>query len=178
MERQVRRMYVILRRKHIAAALCSALALVLVPLGLAQLPGEHVSASKAANTNWGLSFQKEGEPPVGNASADYLKQYGAYYLGDTSKKTIYLTFDAGYENGYTPAILDALKKHNVKATFFVVGNYIQTSPDLVKRMAARGKQVTYLKRLSMGPLRLDPELTPGAFRMLTAEEKKALADCR
>ena len=57
MERQVRRMYVILRRKHIAAALCSALALVLVPLGLAQLPGEHVSASKAANTNWGLSFQ-------------------------------------------------------------------------------------------------------------------------
>ena len=141
MERQVRRMYVILRRKHIAAALCSALALVLVPLGLAQLPGEHVSASKAANTNWGLSFQKEGEPPVGNASADYLKQYGAYYLGDTSKKTIYLTFDAGYENGYTPAILDALKKHNVKATFFVVGNYIQTSPDLVKRMAAEGHTV-------------------------------------
>ena len=141
MERQVRRMYVILRRKHIAAAICGALALVLVPLGLAQLPGEHVSASKAANTNWGLSFQKEGEPPVGNASADYLRQYGAYYLGDTAKKTIYLTFDAGYENGYTPAILDALKKHNVKATFFVVGNYIQTSPDLVKRMAAEGHTV-------------------------------------
>ncbi len=49
----------------------------------------------------------------------------------------------------------------------------------VKRMlAARGKPVTYLKRLSMGPLRLDPELAPGAFRMLTAEEKSALADCR
>ena len=49
----------------------------------------------------------------------------------------------------------------------------------VKRMlAARGKPVTYLKRLSMGPLRLDPELAPGAFRMLTAEEKEALADCR
>ena len=49
----------------------------------------------------------------------------------------------------------------------------------VKRMlAARGKPVTYLKRLSMGPLRLDPELAPGTFRMLTAEEKKALADCR
>ena len=49
----------------------------------------------------------------------------------------------------------------------------------VKRMlAACGKPVTYLKRLSMGPLRLDPELAPGAFRMLTVEEKKALADCR
>ena len=138
MERQVRRMYVILRRKHIAAALCSALALVLVPLGLAQLPGEHVSASKAANTNWGLSFQKEGEPPVGNASADYLKQYGAYYLGDTSKKTIYLTFDAGYENGYTPAILDALKKHNAPAAFFVVGHMVESAPDIVRRMAAEG----------------------------------------
>ena len=72
MERQVRRMYVILRRKHIAAALCSALALVLVPLGLAQLPGEHVSASKAANTNWGLSFQKELETAVGNDSSEFI----------------------------------------------------------------------------------------------------------
>ena len=138
MERQVRRMYVILRRKHIAAALCSALALVLVPLGLAQLPGEHVSASKAANTNWGLSFQKEGEPPVGNASADYLKQYGACYLGDTSKKTIYLTFDAGYENGYTPAILDALKKHNVKATFFVVRQLHPDQPRFGQADGGRG----------------------------------------
>ena len=178
MERQVRRMYVILRRKHIAAALCSALALVLVPLGLAQLPGEHVSASKAANTNWGLSFQKEGEPPVGNASADYLKQYGAYYLGDTSKKTIYLTFDAGYENGYTPAILDALKKHNVKATFFVVGNYIQTSPDLVKRMAAEGHTVgnhTYhhpdmSKIADEESFRQELTLLEDAYRELTGQE--------
>ena len=51
---------------------------------------------------------------------------------------VYLTFDAGYENGYTPAILDALKKHNAPAAFFVVGNYIETSPELVKRMADEG----------------------------------------
>lgn len=82
-----------------------------------------------------------GGAAVGNASAQYLRQYDAYYLGDTSKKTIYLTFDAGYENGYTPAILDALKKHNAKATFFVVGNYIETSPDLVKRMVEEGHTV-------------------------------------
>ena len=44
-------------------------------------------------------------------------------------------------------------------------------------LAARGKPVTYLKRLSMGPLRLDPELAPGAFRVLTPEEKNALVDC-
>lgn len=135
-------MYLIIRRRHLAAALCCCLALALVPVGAALMPRQSAAAAgKAANTNWGLSFQKEGEPPVGNASAQYLRQYDAYYLGDTSKKTIYLTFDAGYENGYTPAILDALKKHNAKATFFVVGNYIETSPDLVKRMVEEGHTV-------------------------------------
>jgi len=88
--------------------------------------------------NWGLGFSQEGQPPTAAVSADELKKYDAYYIGDTSKKVIYLTFDAGFEAGYTPQILDALKKHNVSATFFVVGNYLQTSPDLVKRMAAEG----------------------------------------
>lgn len=88
--------------------------------------------------NWGLGFTTEGQPPTGNVSASELKEFDSYYLGDVDKKVIYLTFDAGYENGYTPAILDALKKHNVKATFFLVGNYINTSPDLVKRMVGEG----------------------------------------
>ncbi|MCI9052617.1 MAG: delta-lactam-biosynthetic de-N-acetylase [Lachnospiraceae bacterium] len=95
----------------------------------------------SAEANWGLSFQQEGEPPVANATADYLKQYNAYYAQDTEEKVIYLTFDAGYENGNTAAILDALKKHNAPATFFLVGNYIETSPDLVKRMVAEGHTV-------------------------------------
>ena len=72
---------------------------------------------------------------------DELKQYDAYYAEDTEEKVLYLTFDAGYENGNTAPILDALKKHNVHATFFVVGNFISTSPDLVKRMVAEGHTV-------------------------------------
>ena len=92
-------------------------------------------------SNWGLSFQEKGKAPVGNAEADELKKYNAYYVDDTEEKVIYLTFDAGYENGYTPAILDALKKHQAPATFFLVGNYLETSPDLVKRMAAEGHSV-------------------------------------
>lgn len=88
--------------------------------------------------NWGLGFTKDGQPPTGNATPEQLKEYDTYYIGDTSKKTIYLTFDAGFENGNTEAILDALKKHNVKATFFLVGNYLETSPDLVKRMVEEG----------------------------------------
>ena len=92
----------------------------------------------AAVNDWGLSFQTNGQPPAGNVSADELRQWDAYYLGDTGEKTIYLTFDAGYENGCTPAILDALKKHNAPACFFVVGNYIDTAPALVQRMVDEG----------------------------------------
>lgn len=88
--------------------------------------------------NWGLSFPEEGKPPVANASIAELKNYDAYYAQDTEEKVIYLTFDCGYENGYTESLLDALKKHNVPATFFVVGNYLTTSPDIVKRMVDEG----------------------------------------
>lgn len=111
--------------------------------GLAMLTNAHEKdlLNEAGEQNWGLGFSTEGQPPTANATANELKKYDTYYIGDTSKKVIYLTFDAGYENGYTAAILDALKKHNVHATFFLVGNYIKTSPDLVKRMIAEGHQV-------------------------------------
>ena len=91
--------------------------------------------------NWGLGFGTEGKPPTGNASAEELKKYNAYFIGDTTQHTIYLTFDCGYENGNTEPILDALKKHDVKATFFVVGNFLETSPEIVNRMIAEGHTV-------------------------------------
>ena len=90
---------------------------------------------------WGLSFRQEGAAPIGNAGVDQLKQYDAAYLGDPSEKVIYLTFDAGYENGCTAKILDTLQKHNVKAAFFLVGNYIEKNADLVRRMAEEGHTV-------------------------------------
>ena len=88
--------------------------------------------------SWGLSFRTEGAPPVGPAGTAQLKRFDAVYLGDTSKKVLYLTFDAGYENGCTEKILDALKKHNVKAAFFLVGNYLEQNADLVRRMVEEG----------------------------------------
>lgn len=96
------------------------------------------SAVQPAEGNWGLSFQEEGKPPVANASFEELAKNNAYYAENTTDKVLYLTFDCGFENGNTPAILDALKKHNVKAAFFIVGNYMSTSPDLVKRMLEEG----------------------------------------
>lgn len=96
------------------------------------------SAISSQSTGWGLGFGEDGKRPAGNASIEELKQYNAYYAQDTEEKVIYLTFDAGYENGNTPAILDALKKHQVPATFFVVGNYIKDNPELIKRMVSEG----------------------------------------
>ena len=120
------------------------LALILLPLSyvLGAFAATVIpSVPASADGNWGLSFQQEGKPPVANATADELKQYNAWYADLSGEKVIYLTFDAGYENGCTPAILEALKKHHVPATFFVVGNYLETSPELVKQMIAEGHTV-------------------------------------
>ena len=91
--------------------------------------------------NWGLSFRQEGAAPIGPASVDTLKEYDAAYLGDTSQQVIYLTFDAGYENGCTAKILDVLKEHEAPAAFFLVGNYIEKNADLVRRMVSEGHTV-------------------------------------
>ena len=97
--------------------------------------------SESAGENWGLGFSAEGEPPVGNATADELKQFDAYFLQETDQKTLYLTFDCGYENGNTPAILEALKKHNAPAAFFVVGNFVRDNPELIRQMVKDGHTI-------------------------------------
>lgn len=90
---------------------------------------------------WGLSFGEAGVQPTGNFPVEELEEYNGYYMGDDREKVIYLTFDCGYENGNTEALLEALKKHDVKATFFVVGHFLETAPELVKRMTAEGHTV-------------------------------------
>lgn len=131
----------VLYRIGAAAGVCALLAVLFFVLPQSEPSAAQTGAEAqpaASISDWGLSFQTNGQPPVGNVSAGELAQYGAYYLGGTDKKTIYLTFDAGYENGCTPAILDALKAHNAPACFFVVGNYIDTAPELVQRMVDEG----------------------------------------
>ena len=100
-----------------------------------------VSAVVMQAENWGLGFGQEGSQPTGNASSEELKKYDACYVGNPEEKVIYLTFDAGYENGNTEPILDALKKHHAPATFFVVGHFLETAPELVKRMVEEGHVV-------------------------------------
>ncbi len=104
---------------------------------------ETLSGSVIMNetTDWGLGFGAEGSQPSGTATVSEMREYNAYYMGNSEDKVIYLTFDCGYENGNTPAMLDALKKHNASATFFVVGHYLETAPDIVKRMVSEGHTI-------------------------------------
>ena len=118
--------------------------LILLMLALAAAAGTAVwvfLSSTMPTGSWGLSFRQEGQPPIGNAGIDQLKQYDAAYIGNTEEKVLYLTFDAGYENGCTAKILDVLKEQEVSAAFFLVGNYIEKNPDLVRRMAEEGHTV-------------------------------------
>ena len=116
-----------------------ALSAVCICLLLAMLAASQAKTAEAfVCSDWGLSFGVPGASPQGNVSAEELKQYNAYYIGNKESKTIYLTFDAGYENGYTQQILDVLKKHNVSAAFFLVSHYLDTAPELVKQMAEEG----------------------------------------
>ena len=110
-----------------------------IALGVAAVVTVAVFSGSTLETgSWGLSFRQEGQPPVGSADAAKLRQYDGVYIGNPGEKVLYLTFDAGYENGCTEKILDVLKKQEVSAAFFLVGNYIQRNADLVRRMAEEG----------------------------------------
>ena len=119
-------------RKRDLLILCGAVAAALI------LSLRLISGGALETGNWGLSFQSEGSAPIGPANAQQLAKYDAAYLGDTAEKVIYLTFDAGYENGCTAKILDVLKAHNAPAAFFLVGNYIEKNADLTRRMVEEG----------------------------------------
>lgn len=115
------------------------LAIVWVALLTAIVLAVSIVSQQAMETGaWGLSYRTEGAPPVGPADSAQLEKYDAVYLGDASKKVIYLTFDAGYENGCTEKILDVLKKRQIPAAFFLAGNYLERNPDLVRRMTREG----------------------------------------
>lgn len=133
-------MIIMIRKKKLLrlTSLAAVLAVAIAGLGVTSKILDKNAVSTSADGNWGLSFQQAGQPPIANATADYLKKFDAYYAEDTKEKVLYLTFDAGYENGNTAKILDALKKHRAPAAFFLVGNYLKTSPELVKRMVKEG----------------------------------------
>jgi peptidoglycan-N-acetylmuramic acid deacetylase len=92
--------------------------------------------------SWGIRRNTGNAPPFADPGApELLEKYNGIYIGDTSEKTIYFTFDEGYENGYTPKILDVLKDNDVKAVFFITAPYLKGHPELVRRMVEEGHTI-------------------------------------
>ncbi|MCM3618670.1 delta-lactam-biosynthetic de-N-acetylase [Sutcliffiella horikoshii] len=120
-------------RKIFKIIMITAIALLLIP----QL--SQAGNYSATTLHWGFKKSQNHQPPdAGQKYNELLKKHNAFYLGDKSKKEIFLTFDNGYENGYTAKVLDVLKKKKVPAAFFVTGYYLKDQPELVKRMVNEG----------------------------------------
>ncbi|MDQ0902699.1 peptidoglycan-N-acetylmuramic acid deacetylase [Paenibacillus sp. V4I7] len=107
---------------------------------LAILFGQATMASADGSYHFGFKKSSNGQAPSIDQEGfkALLKQRGAIFTGDPAVKELYLTFDNGYEQGYTGKILDVLKEKQVPAIFFVTGHYIRTEPELLKRMAQEG----------------------------------------
>jgi peptidoglycan-N-acetylmuramic acid deacetylase len=113
--------------------------LCILSLLLLIIPQSTYAAVSNQPVHWGFKKGVNEQPAEAGAQLDQLiEKYGAFYKGDPNSKTLYLTFDNGYEQGYTPMILDVLKKEKVPATFFVTGHYLLSAGDIVKRMVKEG----------------------------------------
>ena len=106
--------------------------------------GDSILTSASASLSnkkigWGIKRTNDhNQPDLGSKNKELIDQNNGIAIGNAEKKYIYLTFDEGYEAGYTPKILDILKENNVKAAFFITGYYANSSGDLVKRMIDEG----------------------------------------
>ena len=114
--------------------------LVIVVLAQYSLAGQSgVGKEKFA---WGFRRGENHEQPsLDPKPLEILEKYNGIAMGNVESKKIYLTFDAGYEAGYTEKILEVLERTNVKATFFITAHYLNTATDLVKKMVNQGHDI-------------------------------------
>jgi len=120
-------------------------ACLLLILGVEWMPVDSAKAEAAGSNPYHFGFKKSRNQELASINEEgfkgILQKHGAIFLGDVTKKELYLTFDNGYENGYTAKILDVLKEHRVPAIFFVTGHYVKDQPELVKRIVDEGHLV-------------------------------------
>ena len=102
----------------------------------------NASASNNKKIEWGIKRESaHKQPDLGSSNKKVLEENNGIAMGNSEKKYIYLTFDEGYEAGYTPPILEVLKENNVPATFFITAHFVNTQPDLVQRMIDEHHQI-------------------------------------
>ena len=98
-----------------------------------------IANGESKTIGWGIKRANNNmQPDVGEANRKLLEENGGICLGKDTEKVIYLTFDEGYEAGYTEKILSTLQQNDVKATFFITSHYLNTASDLVERMIKEG----------------------------------------
>ncbi|WP_418303225.1 delta-lactam-biosynthetic de-N-acetylase [Paenibacillus yonginensis] len=158
-----------------------AVTALLVSIGLTCTEVKDAAAQSPDRTfHFGFKRSQNGQLPSINEEGfkDVIDRNHAVFLGDTKQKEIYLTFDNGYENGYTKPILDTLKAKQVPAIFFVTGHYVKDQPELVKRMVAEGHLVGNhswshpdMSAISDGQIKTELERVRAAVAKLTGIEK-------
>lgn len=105
-------------------------------------PTKPDSKTASQRLSWYYTPNKQHSPvQTSSVNRTLMEQYKGIWLGDSARNWLYLTFDEGYENGFTPKILDVLKQEQVPAAFFITGSYLQKNPELVQRMLAEGHLV-------------------------------------
>jgi peptidoglycan-N-acetylmuramic acid deacetylase len=102
------------------------------------LTAAEIAALDSKKIGWGAKHNGHEPPNIYASTKAMFEKYDTVYIGSPDEPTIYLTFDEGYENGYTAAILDTLKASGVRAAFFITGHYLRSQPELVERMVAEG----------------------------------------
>ncbi len=104
------------------------------------------NAANSAEYNWYCVHRKDHLQPSADPQFEFIENLDGYYIDkqngdDCEDKVIYLTFDAGYENGNIEKTLDILKSQNVSGAFFILGNLIKSNPEIVTRMFEEGHLV-------------------------------------
>ena len=161
-------------KKEVKAIILGSLLTLIISLSM--FTESKMSSNIVTNSNNELSNKKIGwgiqrknsheQPELGAKNTELINKYNGMALGNKDKKYIYLTFDLGYEAGYTSKILDALKQNNVKGTFFVTAHYVNTASDLVKRMIDEGHIVgNHTVNHKSMPSLSDDELTTEVMKL-------------
>ena len=168
-------------KKEVKAIILGSLLTLIISLSM--FTESKMSSNIVTNSNNELSNKKIGwgiqrknsheQPDLGAKNTELINKYNGMALGNKDKKYIYLTFDLGYEAGYTSKILDALKQNNVKGTFFVTAHYVNTASDLVKRMIDEGHIVgNHTVNHKSMPSLSDDELTTEVMKLHQVIYKK------
>ena len=133
------------RSEYVIVSILSIM-MVVFTVSVLNAQSESVLASAQENTamnnqkiEWGIKREKDHkQPDLGEKNKRYIDEAKGIAMGNAETKNLYLTFDQGYEAGYTEKILEILKENNVKAAFFITAHYLNSQPELVKKMIDEG----------------------------------------